>query len=220
MTFSQTAWGQIAPIYSAILEQPFIRELSAGSLSRARFQFYMTQDALYLAEFSRVLSLIAARTPDPDAKTQFTASAQNVMVVEQALHETFFKEFGIGDDVMAKAEMASTCFAYTNYLHRVVGQEPAAVAVASVLPCFWIYWEVGKHIRAQAAPENPYQRWIETYGNPVFGERVTNVIAIADDMAASAPTEINDAMQEAFRRASQLEWMFWDSAYRLEGWPV
>ena len=24
----------------------------------------------------------------------------------------------------------------------------------------------------------------------------------------------------AFVRATQLEWMFWDSAYRLERWPI
>jgi thiaminase (transcriptional activator TenA) len=27
-------------------------------------------------------------------------------------------------------------------------------------------------------------------------------------------------MLKAFVRAAQLEWMFWDSAYRLERWPV
>jgi thiaminase/transcriptional activator TenA len=27
-------------------------------------------------------------------------------------------------------------------------------------------------------------------------------------------------MLRAFVRAAQLEWMFWDSAYRLEQWPV
>jgi len=27
-------------------------------------------------------------------------------------------------------------------------------------------------------------------------------------------------MHWAFTRATQLEWMFWDSAYRLENWPV
>ncbi|MFB2606764.1 thiaminase II, partial [Rhizobium phaseoli] len=27
-------------------------------------------------------------------------------------------------------------------------------------------------------------------------------------------------MTDAFVRASQYEWMFWDSAWRLETWPV
>jgi hypothetical protein len=31
---------------------------------------------------------------------------------------------------------------------------------------------------------------------------------------------VRDGMIRAFVRASQLEWMFWDSAHRLESWPV
>jgi thiaminase/transcriptional activator TenA len=27
-------------------------------------------------------------------------------------------------------------------------------------------------------------------------------------------------MHAAFTRATQLEWMFWDSAFRLETWPL
>ena len=27
-------------------------------------------------------------------------------------------------------------------------------------------------------------------------------------------------MHRAFRRSCQYEWMFWDAAHRLEGWPV
>jgi thiaminase/transcriptional activator TenA len=220
MTFSEKAWGEIAPIYAAILNHPFIRELTAGTLSKERFKFYMVQDALYLTEFSRVLSLVAARAPDPDTMMQFDESARNALIVERALHETFFREFGITGDVVADAERASVCFTYTNYLLATAHRSPVEVAVSAVLPCFWIYWEVGKHVRAEATPSNPYRLWIDTYGDEVFGERVRNVIATADAMAASAAPAVLDGMMHAFRRASQLEWMFWDSAYRLETWPV
>jgi hypothetical protein len=30
---------------------------------------------------------------------------------------------------------------------------------------------------------------------------------------------VQQAMQRAFEKSARLEWMFWDSAYRLEGWP-
>ncbi len=220
MKFSEKAWGEIAPIYAAILNHPFIRELTAGTLSKERFKFYMVQDALYLTEFSRVLSLVAARAPDPDTMMQFDESARNALIVERALHETFFREFGITGDVVADAERASVCFTYTNYLLATAHRSPVEVAVSAVLPCFWIYWEVGKHVSAEATPSNPYRLWIDTYGDEVFGERVRNVIATADAMAASAAPAVLDGMMHAFRRASQLEWMFWDSAYRLETWPV
>jgi thiaminase/transcriptional activator TenA len=39
-------------------------------------------------------------------------------------------------------------------------------------------------------------------------------------VAARASEETLTAMHAAFTRATQLEWMFWDSAYRLANWPV
>ncbi len=46
------------------------------------------------------------------------------------------------------------------------------------------------------------------------------MIAISDRVAAATTPAIGAQMHAAFDRASQLEWMFWDSAYRLERWPV
>jgi thiaminase/transcriptional activator TenA len=94
------------------------------------------------------------------------------------------------------------------------------VSVAALLPCFWIYWEVGKHLLATAAPDNPYQAWIDTYADETFAAGVRKVIAISDQLAEAASPGVRDQMSQAFERAAQLEWMFWDSAYRLERWPV
>ena len=46
------------------------------------------------------------------------------------------------------------------------------------------------------------------------------MIAAADDADAEASSSLHARMHAAFTRAVQLEWMFWDSAFRLETWPV
>ena len=94
------------------------------------------------------------------------------------------------------------------------------MSVAALLPCFWIYGEVGKHLLAVARPANPYQAWIDTYADEAFADGVRKVIALSDRIAAAATPAVRDQMHQAFRRAAQLEWMFWDSAYRREAWPV
>ena len=220
MSFSQDAWQRIAPLYGAILDLPFNRELAAGTLSRERFTFYMLQDAHYLTYFARALAVTAARAPDNDALIQLAGSARAAVVVERALHEGFFKDYGISAAEAAAAEPSPTCAHYTHYLLAVAYNAPYEVAVAALLPCFWIYWEVGKHLLGTAAPDNPYQAWIDTYADEAFAEGVRQVIAIADHMAAAASPTTRDQMLRAFVRASQLEWMFWDSAHRLERWPI
>jgi len=47
--FSDEAWQRTAHLREAIHKLPFNTELAAGTLSRARFQAYIVQDALYLS---------------------------------------------------------------------------------------------------------------------------------------------------------------------------
>ncbi|MGI9508277.1 MAG: thiaminase II [Geminicoccaceae bacterium] len=219
MSFSKDAWARIAPIYQEILAMPFNQELAAGSLSRDRFIHYMLQDAHYLLHFGKALAVTGARAPEPDAMIQFTHSAEACVVVERSLHEGFFKDFDIGAGQAAATKPSPTCSHYISYLLATAHNAPYEVSVAALLPCFWIYGEVGKHLLGIAAPDNPYQAWIDTYADPEFEEGIKKVIAIADDCAAAATPAIKGQMFEAFERASLLEWMFWDSAFRLESWP-
>ena len=219
MSFSEDAWTRIAPLYREILAMPFNQELAGGSLSRDRFIHYMLQDAHYLVHFGKALAVTGARAPDPDAMIQFTHSAEACVVVERALHEGFFRDFGISAERAAATKPSPTCSHYMSYLLATAHNEPYEVTVAALLPCFWIYGEVGKHLLEIAAPDNPYQAWIDTYADEAFEEGVRKVIAIADSCAAGTTPTIKDRMFVAFERASLLEWMFWDSAYRLESWP-
>jgi thiaminase (transcriptional activator TenA) len=220
MSFSDEAWTRIGPLYDAILGLPFNRELAAGTLARERFTFYMLQDALYLTHFGRALAVTAARAPDEDAMIQFAGSAQAAVVVERELHAGFFKTFGITPEQAAATEPSPTCEHYTHYLLALAHNAPYEVSVAALLPCFWIYWKVGAHLFDIARPDNFYQPWIDTYADEAFAAGVRKVIAISDRVAADTTPAVRAQMFKAFVRASQLEWMFWDSAYRLEAWPI
>src|SRR5574341_1362938 len=95
MLFTDELWNTIEPIYMSILRHPFILGLTDGSLPRESFQFYAVQDALYLRGFARALSIAAARAPQDDWIIMFNEHAAGALKVERALHESFFKEFGL-----------------------------------------------------------------------------------------------------------------------------
>ena len=221
MQFSASAWKNIDQIYQAILKMPFVKELEAGSLNKQVFQHYMIQDAIYLGEFARVLAIASAKAPQAEMQLQFANSVREAIVVERSLHEDFFADFGINPTDALQVEPSPTCLNYTNFLIATAYQYSFAVTVAAVLPCFWIYLEVGKHIYQQAnATANPYQKWIDTYVDPEFEASVNYVIEVADKTAQTASSQELELMNRVFYRASQFEWMFWDSAYRLERWQV
>jgi len=219
-SFSGAAWARNAKAYEAIRIMPFNAELAAGTLSEARFKHYITQDAHYLIGFGRALTLAAAKAPDPDRIVQFAKSAEGAIVVERALHGSFFARYGITSEVFAGTPLSPACHHYVSYLLAAAYAEPYEVLLGALLPCFWIYAEVGRDIHGRASLNNPYQAWIDTYAGEDFYAAVRATIAATDAAAAGASPQLRERMHAAFTRATQLEWIFWDSAYRLETWPV
>jgi thiaminase/transcriptional activator TenA len=220
MTMTEELWRSIAPIYAAILRHPFLRGLTDGSLPRDRFRFYVIQDALYLRDFARALSLAAARAPEDEWIIMFNEHAAGALRVERALHETFFKDFGLAPHEVAATPLAPTNLAYTSYLLAVAGAAPFPEAVAALLPCYWIYWEVGKELERAGSTDALYTRWIGTYAAEEFGSLVRAVIAVTDTVAAPLGAPGREAMARHFLTTSRYEWMFWDMGWRQEGWPV
>ncbi|SEL01948.1 thiaminase II [Parapedobacter koreensis] len=215
MTWSEHAWATIEPIYHAIIAMPFIAELQEGTLPIEKFQFYMAQDSGYLEHFGRALALIGARAQDTDDALTFMRFGEGAIVVENALHESYFRDFGVTE----RGVLEPTCHHYVHFLKSTAALDPVEVAMAAVLPCFWIYKEVGDHIYAhQRASKNPYRRWIDTYAGEDFATSVRQAIGICDKVAASTTDEMRARMGEAFITASRLEYQFWDSAYRLVRW--
>jgi hypothetical protein len=76
------------------------------------------------------------------------------------------------------------------------------MAVAALLPCFWIYWEVGKHLLGTAGPDNPYQSWIDIYADEAFADGVRKAIAISDQIADAASAPVRDRIRRIRARGS------------------
>src|SRR5258705_2823084 len=203
--FSRTAWDRNAPIYDVIRRMPFNTELAAGMLSEARFKHYITQDAHYLIGFGRALTLAAAKAPDADRIVQFAKSAEGAIVVERALHGSFFEQYGITPDIFARTPLSPACHHYVSYLLATAFGEPYEVLLGALLPCFWIYAEVGRDIHARAGPNNPYQAWIDTYAGEECHDAVRATIDATDEAAATASQSLRERMHWAFTRATQLE---------------
>ncbi|WP_430911131.1 TenA family protein [Methylobacterium sp. sgz302541] len=218
--FSAQAWTKNAALYETIRTMPFNAELAAGTLSPARFTHYIVQDAHYLIGFGRALSLAAAKAPDPDRIVQFARGAETAIVVERALHGGFFRDYGIAPADFEGTPLSQACDHYVSSLLTTAYAEPYEVVLAALLPCFWIYAEIGRDIYARAGAGNPYRAWIDTYAGEDFAKAVAEMIAATDEAARDASPALRARMHRAFTHATRLEWTFWDSAYREAVWPV
>lgn len=217
-SLSAELWSGIEDVYARILDHPFIAGLTDGSLDRAAFRFYVVQDAHYLREYARALSVCAARAPHEEDIAMFAQHAAGAIAVERELHESFFRDLDVSADELAATPLAPTNQAYTSYLLATAYGGSFPEALGAVLPCYWIYWEVGKALLERGSPDPLYQRWIDTYGGEEFADVVRAVLAVTDRLEPSDGERAR--MARDFHRTSVYEWMFWQAAYVREAWPV
>lgn len=215
MAFSSDAWAAIAGVRAAIDHHPFLTGLADGTLDRGLFLGYLAQDAYYLAEYARVLAACATQATDATEVAFWAQAAHNAVAVERALHESHLTG-------TPPVEPSPTALAYTSYLTALSARGAYPVLVAGLLPCFWIYDEVGRRLKEQVGDltAHPYGDWIATYGDPTFTAVTDQVVQTTDRLAADAGHDQRQRMLTAFTTASRYEWMFWDAAWRRERWPV
>ncbi|QWX85732.1 thiaminase II [Cellulophaga sp. HaHaR_3_176] len=217
MKWSEHTWEKMSPTFKKITNHAFINELADGTLPLKKFEFYIQQDAFYLADFGKILAGIGTKLEDPKHVEHFLSFANDTIKVEQILHATYLKNI----DDTTNAKLSPSCLLYVGFLNKTFNLNSIEEALAAVLPCFWIYKKVGDFIlEHQTKENNPYQDWINTYAGEDFGIAVQKAIQICDLYAEKTTEETRIKMTNSFLLASKMEWLFWESAYTLEKWKI
>ena len=212
--WSKQAWRKSLKIYNAILELPFLRELSEGTLSHEVFGRYIAQDEIYLKNYYSQMFMLADLMTDPKHKELFLSFAQGGMEGEKAMHDMLIKRFGIDTEV-TESKVTSD---YNAHICNGIASGNPCIALAAVLPCMWIYNQVGLHILNHARLEgNPYKECILENGKEEFSEGVNKVLAMIDVWALKADEDTIRQMDSYFLKAALFEYAFWDYGYHAEG---
>ena len=213
-------WNDAAAIHAAILEHPFLTGLTSGDLPPTAFAHYVIQDAHYLRDYARTLAIVGAKAPTHADTGMFARHAAGTVDVELALHETLLGELGLDAAAVDATPVAPATRAYTSYLLATAYGGSFADGLAAVLPCYWIYAEVGAALVARGSPDVRYQRWIDTYAGEDFAAVVAEVLALADRIGPTLNVETEARARAHFVTTARYEWMFWDAAWRREAWPL
>lgn len=213
-------WAEITGTYAAILEHPFIQGLTSGDLPPEAFIYYLRQDDHYVHEFVRAVGLVGVKAPTAGAARVLARHAANGLAAESSLHQDLVAGLGADPAALAAVEPSPTTLAYTSYVLASVFRGGFAEGLAAVLPCIWIYGEVGRHLHGQGSPDPVYQRWIDTYAGPDYASEVAEILGLADQAGAGLPGEQEARARAHFAAGARYEWMFWDAAWRREAWPL
>jgi thiaminase (transcriptional activator TenA) len=208
-------------IWRAIYNHAFLRELHAGTLPMNRFTYFILQDYVYLLDFAQVLCQGGAKSPDLETLALFSRHALGAVEVERSFHASFGKSLGLTRQQLDGVPKGPITQAYISYLQSVARNGTLGEIVAGVLPCYWIYGEIGRRLYRNR-PRKPkiYRQWIETYASEMFWKPVREQIELMDKLGAGASGREKKLMTTHFILSSRYEFMFWEQASRLESWPI
>ncbi len=218
--WSTRLWHDIRAIFDAIVAHPFVTGLTDGGLDAGAFAHYVAQDVHYLRTYARALAIVGAKAPTMADTAMFGRHAAEVFDVELELHGELLPALGLSVEAVDAAPVAPTTQAYNSYLLATVYHGSFADGLAAVLPCYWIYAEVGAELLGRGSSDARYQRWIDSYGGEEFAATVLDVLDLADRVGPTLSAADEAVARAHFVTTARYEWMFFDGAYRREAWPV
>ncbi|MEV4901199.1 bifunctional hydroxymethylpyrimidine kinase/phosphomethylpyrimidine kinase [Citricoccus sp. NPDC055426] len=204
-------WEAGAETTAAIGASAFVRALVDGSLSEADFTFYLAQDALYLNRYARSLAALAARSSSTESQLFWSQASTGAITEEAELHRSWMAT----RPEAARTAASPVTSVYTDFLLATTLGEDRAVGAAAVLPCFWLYAQVGGGIPDIPAG-HPYAAWLDTYRDPGFVTAVQGALEQVELELADASPSVRAAAARAYLTACRHELEFFEQATRLE----
>ena len=222
MKISDMMRSQYSYMWDRLFSHPFVVEMGDGTLDLGRFRFYITQDYYFLVQYSRVLAIAAAKSPDLSIMTQFASLMKDTLDVEMDLHRQFCAKFGVSISDLESTKPAPMTMAYTDYLLRVAYEGGVTDIVATLLPCQWGYSETGLHLAktGDTTQANRFYEWIQMYSSAEFTQFVSWLRSVMDEWTVGANQHTMDRVSAHFMTATRYEFLFWDMSYNLQDWPI
>lgn len=202
LSFSDQAWMEITPIYKKILKHPFNVQMASGTLNQNIFNFYKKQDAYYLKHYSTALASLSKKV--------------EALALRKTLYHYAIESLSedLSDEEVSTLELSPANLHYTSFLLSTAYVGSKEEILASLLPCFWIYYQLGVDLKQQSVPNNPYESWINLYTSENFKNEVEMMIDLFNSFANQASPELRKKMLENFKVASFFEYKFWDDAFQ------
>lgn len=220
--FSDELRHKAAHIWDEEKRHPFVLGIGDGGLPLEKFRYYMSQDYVFLIDYSRVIAIAASKAERLEDMAWFARLLHETLNTEMALHVSYCQEFGITESELESTQPSPTTLAYTRHMLESATMGTVGDAAAAILPCSWGYAEIGRALHNKGIPEdNPlYSRWIEMYSSTEFAELAEWLRSFIDRMAGVTGEKGRRKMERIFVTSSRYEYMFWEAANKMEQWPV
>lgn len=218
MRFTDTLRQATEQSWKLSLTHPFVMGIVNGDLPLDTFKYYILQDIYYLKHYGKVHAMAAAQADNFQHTALLAEKAKRTAQAELTVHQEHAKLLNITEEDMKNFRPAPTAYAYTSHLYRAALSGSFAQTISALLPCYWLYADIGK-VYENAAPAEPiYQNWLNTYASDWFQSSTQEQIDLLNEYADLASETEKEKITEQFVLSKEFELAFWEMSYTKETW--
>lgn len=194
---------------------PFVQGMADGTLPKENFKFYITQDHLYLMQYSKVFAMGVIKAQSEVDQRLFAGLITATLDVENAIHKTYLKRLGLTNEELAAAEPSIVTESYTNYMISIAQKEGMDAIMAAVLACSWTYKLIGDYLETfpGAKEQEFYGLWINQYMGDEYRAANDLMIDMFDRYSEGCSEEQYQHLKHIVYACTQYEYMFWDMGW-------
>lgn len=200
------------------LNHPFVQGIVKGDLPLEVFKNYIMQDIYYLKHYGKVHAFAAAHSDDFHVAASLAEKAKNTAEAELTVHKEHADILNITQEEIDNFKPAPTAYAYTSHLYRASLSGSLAQIVAAMLPCYWLYADIGMTYKDAKPGKEIYQNWLNTYASDWFQDSTREMIDLLDKLVEQLGEVEKEKVKEQFIIAKEYELAFWEMSYTFETW--
>lgn len=206
MSIAANLWQANQDLALACLQNPFVHGIGNGTLPKAKFAYYVGQDAFFLEAFARAYSIAAAKATDWQTFNIFHELTGGVLQ-ELKLHQSYASQWSVD---LQTVEPGAATRRYTDFLLATAWSQEIGVTATAMLPCMRLYAFLGQKLAENGIPSHAYSDWIQTYSSDEFEPLAQRLAELTDRYATLTPL-----VQSTYRYAMQCELDFFQAAWEI-----
>jgi len=210
MSFLEKFKREFAKEWNSLKEHSFLKDLVRGTLPRRCFFYYLSQDDYYLEDLLSAIGMLVVKADEKGLKYFAIKLLKETVDGELAMHELLEK-----DNEFSKSPKGKVALWYGDFLINIAFRKSTFVIIASILPCFVSYLEIGTHYLSKTSSDIPvlYRAWLESYAGEAYQKLVEELCCWFEKEAQKATDTERQEAKSVFKQAIELEWLFWEESY-------
>ncbi len=214
MAFHDDLLRRVDPLWTRMLDHPFLIETRDGELDPGVFARWLRQDYLFVRAAVPFLGTLLAKAPPEDRAMHSDA----VLALREELELFRERADALGVD-LEDVEPGLVNHGYVQFLMATGHGRSYPEAFTVLYGAEKAYHESWKVVEAGLDRSSPWRPLVENWAGDDFAAYVDALEARLDELARGAGEETVAEMEELFELTVRWEIAFWEMAHDGAGWP-